>query len=285
MKRFSLSVLLAILCGFPVCAPAQDLQSALRDLWLNKTISLRVPDSSREMRFDAEGKRTTSPNPGEWYSDTDLHVTGISVVGEQLDITANRMDIVFDYQGGTFSDVMSDRTVHIIISLPPNATDFSRVLPALNRVFLTSKESPTDFAPEHWQSCLKHLRQEQGVWTCSDPGKPKVDSMVDPATGETIYLNPDAKGLKPPRIKKATHARYTRLAKQIRWEGSVFLQAIIDKDGKPTHIRIIRPLGYALEEEAVKAVKKWSFVPATKDGKPVAMQIPIEMAFQYSPEY
>jgi len=34
-----------------------------------------------------------------------------------------------------------------------------------------------------------------------------------------------------------------------------------------------------LDEKAIEAVKKWRFVPAMKDGKPVAVQVNVEVNF------
>jgi len=49
----------------------------------------------------------------------------------------------------------------------------------------------------------------------------------------------------------------------------------------PIIIRIDRPLGYGLDEEAIKAVQKWKFVPATNNGVPVAVAVNLEVTFHY----
>jgi TonB family protein len=37
---------------------------------------------------------------------------------------------------------------------------------------------------------------------------------------------------------------------------------------------------YGLDEQAVTARKKWRFQPGTKDGKPVAVEVTVEMSFK-----
>ena len=41
-----------------------------------------------------------------------------------------------------------------------------------------------------------------------------------------------------------------------------------------------RRLGMGLDEKAIEAVRKWKFEPAMKDGKPVAVQISVEVNFR-----
>jgi periplasmic protein TonB len=38
-------------------------------------------------------------------------------------------------------------------------------------------------------------------------------------------------------------------------------------------------LGYGLDAKAVEAVQNWRFQPALKDGRPVDVQISVEVAF------
>ena len=54
---------------------------------------------------------------------------------------------------------------------------------------------------------------------------------------------------------------------------------VVGPDGKPHNIRVVRTLGLGLDEKAIEAVKNWRFEPAMKDGKPVAVQIDVDVNF------
>jgi TonB family protein len=41
-----------------------------------------------------------------------------------------------------------------------------------------------------------------------------------------------------------------------------------------------KSLGHGLDEAAIKAVRSWRFKPAMKDGRPVTVQINIEINFR-----
>jgi TonB family protein len=58
------------------------------------------------------------------------------------------------------------------------------------------------------------------------------------------------------------------------------LWLVVGADGKPREIRVQRTLGLGLDEKAIEAVKTWRFEPALKDGKPVAVQINVEVSFR-----
>jgi TonB family protein len=55
---------------------------------------------------------------------------------------------------------------------------------------------------------------------------------------------------------------------------------IVGPDGRPHEMRVSRSLGFGLDEKALEAVKQWRFEPAKKDGRPVAVQINIEVNFR-----
>ncbi|HEX8838495.1 MAG TPA: energy transducer TonB [Candidatus Acidoferrum sp.] len=63
----------------------------------------------------------------------------------------------------------------------------------------------------------------------------------------------------------------------------VLVDAIITEKGEadPGSIRVLKDPGSGFANEAVKAVTKWKFKPATKGGKPVSStRIPIEITFR-----
>jgi TonB family protein len=86
---------------------------------------------------------------------------------------------------------------------------------------------------------------------------------------------------KLPRAKHSPKPSYTKRALQEGIQGIVLVQLVVETDGKPRDVAVVRSLGYGLDEKAVEAVKKWRFHPAIgHDGKPVAAPITIEIAFQ-----
>jgi TonB family protein len=83
----------------------------------------------------------------------------------------------------------------------------------------------------------------------------------------------------PPRVIKSPDPKYSKEARKKNIEGITVLWLIVGADGLPRDIRVVRSVGYGLDEEAIKAAKKWRFKPSTMDGKPVPMQINIDVAF------
>ncbi len=64
-------------------------------------------------------------------------------------------------------------------------------------------------------------------------------------------------------------------------QGSIFIEALILRDGRPTQIRVVRGLGYGLDENAMEIVKKWRFKPAIgPDQRPADVRMVIELAFR-----
>jgi len=74
---------------------------------------------------------------------------------------------------------------------------------------------------------------------------------------------------------------YTEEARKARAEGVVVIQAIIRKDGSVDSFKVIRGLGYGLDESAINTIAtKWRFKPGTLNGVPVDVQASIEVTFR-----
>jgi len=56
--------------------------------------------------------------------------------------------------------------------------------------------------------------------------------------------------------------------------------AVIGPDGKVGEVAVSRPIGFGLDENAVEAIRKATFEPAVKDGKPVAVMINLNVSFR-----
>jgi TonB family protein len=62
--------------------------------------------------------------------------------------------------------------------------------------------------------------------------------------------------------------------------GMAQYHAVIGPDGKVGEVAISRPIGFGLDENAVAAIRKASFQPAFKDGKPVAVMLNLDVPFR-----
>ena len=58
-----------------------------------------------------------------------------------------------------------------------------------------------------------------------------------------------------------TKPNYTEQARLAAVQGTVVVYAEIRKDGSPENLRILRSLGFGLDEEAIRAVQQWRFEP------------------------
>jgi TonB family protein len=85
----------------------------------------------------------------------------------------------------------------------------------------------------------------------------------------------------PPMIIYQRIPAYTEAAREARIQGIVLLQAVVSKDGTVNSIKIVNGLGYGLDESAVQTVgKEWRFKPGALNGKPVDVQVSIEISFR-----
>lgn len=75
--------------------------------------------------------------------------------------------------------------------------------------------------------------------------------------------------------------KYPAQAKRMGVEGKVFVQFIIELDGKLSNVKVVRGIGGGCDEEAVRVLKSspdWK--PAKQRGRPVRMQMVIPISFQ-----
>jgi TonB family protein len=86
----------------------------------------------------------------------------------------------------------------------------------------------------------------------------------------------------PPRINSHPAADYTFRAYGAKVEGNVIVQAHVDADGNFTVLKVIKGLGYGLDENALAALQHWRFSPAMRDGERVSVIAEIEIPFKLS---
>jgi TonB family protein len=83
-----------------------------------------------------------------------------------------------------------------------------------------------------------------------------------------------------PVLLSSAEPRYTPLAREQKVNGSVLISLIVNVQGFPQNVQIIQGLGYGLDENAVAAVEQYRFKPAMLDGKPVAVELNVQVTFK-----
>jgi protein TonB len=144
--------------------------------------------------------------------------------------------------------------------------------------------APTSITPETWSPAVE--RSSDGV----------VNGIVD-GVGDNVVGVPDAppapvvttpttpvrlhSGIRAPDKVVNVAPAYPELARKVRLEGLVILEAVIDVLGNVTSTRVLRghPL---LDQAALDAVQQWRFKPATLNGEaiPVVMTVTVQFKLQ-----
>jgi periplasmic protein TonB len=94
---------------------------------------------------------------------------------------------------------------------------------------------------------------------------------------ETVYKPGD--GVSLPQIIKEVKAKYPRPPGPDSPRGTVVMECVVARDGRPTDITVVQTLDPEIDEAAIAALKQWEFKPGEKDGKPVAVRVSVEMRF------
>ena len=89
-----------------------------------------------------------------------------------------------------------------------------------------------------------------------------------------------ATGTIPPRKISGAEPAYSEEARRAAVASTVTVSLIVNTDGIPQNVKVTRGAGFGLDEKAVEAVTAWRFVPATKQGVPVAFTASIETNFR-----
>jgi len=87
-------------------------------------------------------------------------------------------------------------------------------------------------------------------------------------------------GIHDPIVIHSVEPEFSEEARRAKFSGNVQVYLWIDEQGNPSHVRVIRGVGMGLDEKAVEAVRQYKFKPAMQNGKPVKVDMYIDVNFQ-----
>ena len=141
----------------------------------------------------------------------------------------------------------------------------------------------TGAVPESAKSSDLLLDQTANLPVTSRPLAPMVDSasaldastIAAPAASEPLRIS---QGVMGGRVLRRVEPKYPQQAINQRIEGSVTLEARIDKQGKVRDVKALRGNNY-LSNAALDAIKRWRYQPYTLNGEPVEIRTEITINF------
>jgi TonB family protein len=101
-----------------------------------------------------------------------------------------------------------------------------------------------------------------------------------PATVQSHPAAQTAAKIVPVEILSKEKPIYTEEARAKHIEGEVLIEAVFEATGKIRVLRIVRGLGYGLDDAAVRAAQQIRFKPELKDGQPSDSTAVVHIIFQ-----
>jgi periplasmic protein TonB len=86
-------------------------------------------------------------------------------------------------------------------------------------------------------------------------------------------------GITAPVLVSEVLPEYSEDARKARFQGTVVLNTIVREDGSVQVTKVVRGIGFGLDQNAINAVLQWKFKPARRNGKPVAAYLNVEVSF------
>lgn len=182
-----------------------------------------------------------------------------SNAGVKYDPAAERNLIVDGFPGKEYS------------SQTETTTTVMQFLATKDRLFRFAATGPAAAAPliKEFFSSIKLGDKTEGIDVSEPP--------LEPETGDRIYSGKDVDVRA--RFLTRPEPAYTKDARDNKIEGTVIIRAVMSKTGRIENIKVFQSLPHGLTEQAIKAAREITFVPAAKNGKAVSTWIQLEYVF------
>ena len=90
----------------------------------------------------------------------------------------------------------------------------------------------------------------------------------------------DTTGLTLPALKHRVQPGVPARSEQV--SGAVAMKALVTRSGAVDQVVVTKGLSRAMDQEAVNAVRQWTYSPATRNGAPVAVWMTVTITFHFS---
>jgi len=209
-------------------------------------------------------------------------VEKLSVVSGPPELAASAIDAVRQWKykpyllNGMPVEVLTTINVNYTLGgddATPSPVPQSNIAPVPSTPAVPAIPSIAAVPPIPNQPAAPATRNRQAV-----PSTPSVPP-VPPSHAAAPVASPS--DVRFPSVIYKVNPKYTPQAKAAKIQGTVALNLVVDKQGLPVNVHVVRALGMGLDENAVAAVKQYRFQPATKDGIPIDKSVNIVVAYKF----
>lgn len=302
-----------LLCALSIAAHADNsaLQQYLLDHYQGRTFVVRGFLAGDHLVFNESGQLTKGSLSDDWTANGFVTLNRIQLSHGRVSIEAMRLLVIVEDKEFRLRTAIrpgppnrDQKPVMVTIEANPGVKDPSpeQVDRVMSKVFLTPQDSLSNLVADYWKPCVPqaiagndkycHFSREILNVLGVESQESKFESMSSRPTDlrtlgsevDTIETDDPSvfgvgHGVQPPKLLQRFDPEFSEPARAVRYQGTMTLGLILDKEGVPQKLQILSPLGCGLDLKAIQAVSAWRFQPATKDGEPVAVKIAVEVNF------
>ena len=271
LKRFTVvhygaamkSVLIAIIAALTAStAAASDgsIKDTLKKQYQNHVLFFRFAYQSGDQEFDSTGKPLKDALSNGWIVYGPVWVNKLDLDTRKLILRGPRVAFANSKKlNARISVPLEKKEVKFVIHLDHPLTSANEGEALLGKVFSTGKSA------EH---PLPEYRRASG----------------DIGPGETLYHFSSNKAdgkdqLSMPVPVYTPDPDYSDQARKAKYQGTVKMNVIADKQGTVSRVEITDALGLGLDEKSVEKVRVWRFKPGLRNGEPVFVEMSVEVEF------
>jgi TonB family protein len=253
MNRKAAFLFLALFLSHVATAHADGVKDALKQKYQNQLLALRSPLTGRTQKFDSSGQPVNPPAAAQWLFYGGIYVEKLDVSDDKLSLEGPQVAATDKKKKGKPVFVPIGRPIKVEIHLDQPLVSADQAQVVMDRVFFLGAEA------------LQHT-------------KPEYRRSDDTSSAGPVY-SIGKEGVKQPQSVYTPEPAFSEEARRAKYQGTAVLYVVVDKEGNVSRIRLERPLGMGLDENAMERLKTWRFKPGTYDGQPAAVEMNIEVTF------
>ena len=253
MIRRPVLLLLLIFSALAAIAHADSVKDELNRKYKNQLLALRSPLTGRVQKFDSSGQPLNPTSNAQWLFYGGIYVEKLDLSDDKLTLEGPQVAPTDEKKKGKPVFVPIGKPVKVEIRLDQPLASADQAQAIMDRVFFLGEEALQHTQPEYRRS--------------------------DNAGSAGPVYSISKEGVKHPQAVSTPEPEFSEKARKAKYQGTAILNAVVDKEGNVSRIRLVRPLGMGLDENAMEALKTWRFQPGTYHGQPVAVEMNIEVSF------